>query len=145
MRIRDEYVIKEIHNVPYLLPYGQGNVLHLPGVQLNETGVVLCERLMGREFSEEECKTILREIASNQDTESDEDAILFLETLKNKNVIVEELWEKTPAQKENHFIIAGIGVSVYAPSSYIAKELELFRVDSLTHTVNRKKVGRVRS
>ncbi|MBP5266575.1 MAG: PqqD family protein [Lachnospiraceae bacterium] len=138
MKVRKEYMIKEVEGKSYLLPYGQGIALHFNGTALDEDGVFLWE-FIRQGYDEAACAA---ELAKHRGVSADSEEVLstvrdFFQILENLDIINRRKQHLIgPLADYDVFEIAGLRVMYNGPREYIAPELQLYRVKSTMEPVN---------
>ena len=139
MKIRKEYMVKYVDDVPYLLPYGQGIAQKFYGLRLDSDEVFLWE-LIQEHYDEIGCVHEMAEHKNippeNQDA-VEQKVANFFEILEQYNII-ERNQRKLIGPLEDHdlFEIAGMTLMYNGPKEYIPAELEPYRMASAMQPVN---------
>ena len=92
MKQNNSFLLKEIAEVPYLLPYGQMIANHKRGLKTNSTGVYLWN-LLAEELSMEEViskSAAYYEVSEEELPEFKEEITKFVEQLKSYGIVVEK-------------------------------------------------------
>ncbi len=109
------YILKELDDVPYLLPYGQMIADHRRGIKLNETGVFFWH-LLEDDLTLDEILYAGKkhyQIPNESSTDFENDIKEFIQTLLAHNILLESSFAK-PAQvfDEKHIRIAGLNIKL---------------------------------
>lgn len=129
MKRNDQYVLKELSGIPYLLPYGQTQADHKRGSRLNETGVFLWN-LLEQEHNREELISACAEYYGT--TEEDipsltADIDQFLENLNARDYLTES--PKNPFLKstsEKHIKVGNLILKLAGAPEAFSEYFDLF-------------------
>lgn len=109
MKRNDQYVLKELNGIPYLLPYGQTQADHKRGSRLNETGAFLWN-LLEQEHNREELIAACAEYygTAQKDLPSlAADIDQFLENLNVMGYLTESAYNPSIKMESGKYIKAG--------------------------------------
>jgi len=132
MRQNKGFVLKEIENIPYLLPYGQMIADRKRGMQINATGAYLWNLLEQDctldELIEQSAKYY--EVPTVDLEEFQNDISRFVQQLVTYGIVI-----KDPDVDANadcmFFSIAGLGIKLLGPAQAFPQEFRPFEVTSL--------------
>lgn len=129
MKRNNDYILKRLSGVPFLLPFGQAQADFKHGLRLNETGAFLWELL-----AEERSKTeLLACCASRYEASGEEISLLSadIDRFCDTMLLAEALCREEPVAisggKRFFFAIAGLCVELYGPKEAIPGKLFPFR------------------
>ncbi|MBR4083967.1 MAG: PqqD family peptide modification chaperone [Lachnospiraceae bacterium] len=123
MRQNKSFILREIANIPYLLPYGQMMADRKHGVQVNATGAYLW-KLLEQECTMEElfrCSAEYYEIPSEDLTEFQNDIRQFVKQLISYGIVIDEPYVNTNLHSVT-LSIAGLGVKLLGPAQAFPQE-----------------------
>lgn len=127
MRQNKSFVLREIENVTYLLPYGQMMADRKRGMQINATGAYLW-KLLEQDCSMEElvaCSAEYYDIPSEDLSEFGNDIRRFIKQLIAYGIIIDEPYVNT-APDSITLSIAGLGVKLMGPTAAFPQEFYSF-------------------
>lgn len=131
MKQTDGFALQSIHNVPYLLPYGQRIAEQRRGLRLNESGVFLWNSLP-RAADRDELLTIFSdhyEASSEELPELKRDMDAFLDELCAWGMLEEE---KAPSGVRHTLNMGGMSVHLFMPPQIELTQFAPFAADAQT-------------
>ena len=131
MRQNNGFVLREIDNIPYLLPYGQMLADRKRGIQINDTGVWLWN-LLDQEHSLEEVFALAAayyDIPAEDSDAFQDDIHCFIKQLLAYGILLDESYE---SQHKNNMTlsIGGLGILLNGPEEAFPAEFHSFAVTS---------------
>lgn len=113
MKQNPNYILKELAQVPYLLPYGQMIADHRRGIKLNETGVYFWN-LLKEDMTLEEilyAGKVHYQIPDDNLSEFEQDIKIYINTLLSHNILLDDSVKiNTSAFDEKYVNIAGLHI-----------------------------------
>lgn len=132
MRHNKGFVLKEIENIPYLLPYGQMIADRKRGMQINATGAYLWNLLEQdctlNELIEQSAKYY--EVPTEDLEEFQNDISRFVQQLISYGIVIEAPGVDANADSM-FFSIAGLGIKLLGPAQAFPQEFRPFEVTGL--------------
>lgn len=131
MKRNNDYILRKIAKIPYLLPVGQTIADQRRGIRLNETGVYLWG-LLKRERTLEELTGLCAEYYSVDNSrlpQLREDILQFITYLKNYNMLI---CSDTPCIEEPFYKcleIAGLKCRLYGSPKAFPSEFDAFQCE----------------
>lgn len=152
MRQNENYVLKRIAKVPYLLPVGQLIADQRRGIRINETGAYLW-KLLKKDLSAEELSRLCAEhyaVKPESLPRLEEDIREFVSQLASQGILI-PVSQPCPEESSHPFSdfykcirIAGLTCTLYGPAQAFPPELDAFvcvskenphqRIQVLAHT-----------
>jgi len=127
------YILREIHNIPYLLPIGQMVAEHRKGVQLNETGAYLWSLLSTERSMEELFDQCARrfEVPDSEVPEMRSHICQFTEALIQKGfLLTASSFIATGAPLYKCINIAGLSIALHGPEAAFSDKFDMFSVQT---------------
>lgn len=144
MKQNPHYILREIHNIPYLLPVGQLIVDHRKGVQLNDTGAYLWN-LLSEERSLEELFDLCAkrfEIPDSDVPEMRSHICRFTNSLMQKGLLLADAPHiTTSAPFYKCLNIAGLTIALYGPADAFWDKLDNFSIPDDNASVFSKNIA----
>lgn len=132
MKQNKSFLLREIANVPYLLPYGQMIADHKRGMKINATGVYLW-KLLEQERTLEELLSLSAayyDISTAERPAFDADITQFIKQLISYGIIEDnDTNDKASGSDELLFSIAGLGIRLTGPEGAFPAEFSGFTVN----------------
>lgn len=131
MRQNNGFVLKEIDNIPYLLPYGQMQADRKRGIQINDTGVYLW-KLLEQEHTLEEVQALSAEYYNIPKEELDSfhnDIYCFIRLLLAYGILLDDS-SKYRHKNNMTLSIGGLGILLNGPREAFPTEFCPFVVNS---------------
>lgn len=129
MRRNDQYVLKKLSGIPYLLPYGQTQADHKVGSRLNETGAFLWN-LLEQDHDREDLIAACAEYYGSTEEQLPSltaDIDRFLESMNAKDYLAENI--KSPSLKSasgKHIKAGNLTLKLIGTSEAISENFDLF-------------------
>ena len=134
MQQNKSFVLREIENVPYLLPYGQMIADHMYGMKMNNTAVYLWS-LMEEDISMDTLLSLCAkhyEIADTERKEFENDIRSFIGHMLSLGVITDTAnLPSIPSSAECLLSIAGLSLRIQGPKEAFPPEYAPFETDAL--------------
>ena len=135
MQQNKSFILRQIEQVPYLLPYGQMIADHMKGMKLNATAVYLWE-LLEEEIS---MSDLLMRCAKHYEISKEElpafenDIRTFLGNMMSLGAITDkQSIPSIPSSSERILSIAGLSVRLQGPEDSFPQEFDPFVTDAVT-------------
>ena len=129
MRRNDQYVLKKLSGIPYLLPYGQTQADHKRGCRLNETGAFLWN-LLEKDHDRENLITACAEYYGTTEEQLPSlaaDIDRFLESMNASDYLVDN--PKIPSLKSasgKHIRAGNLTLKLIGTSEALSENFDLF-------------------
>lgn len=137
------YILRKIHNIPYLLPVGQLIAEHRRGVQLNETGACLWNMLSTERSLEELVSQCAQrfEVPDSEIEEMRRDICHFTDSLIRKGLLLADIPTViTSAPFYKYINIAGQTIALYGPEAAFSNKLDMFYIPEAEANLSENKV-----
>lgn len=137
MKQNQNYLLRELGSVPYLLPYGQMIADFKHGMQINDTGVYIWNLLEEEKSLEELLSACSSHYAISEENLSDfrEDITAFLKLLISHGIIEDEdnslIFTET-SYEEKFLTIGNLGLKFIGPNESFPKDFSLFLASECT-------------
>lgn len=132
MKQNPNYILKELAQVPYLLPYGQMIADHRRGIKLNETGVYFWN-LLKEDMTLEEILYAGQkhfQISAENILEFEQDIKTYLNTLLMHNILIDDsAKDNTSVFDEKYISIAGLHIKFINFYTAFPEEFNTFLSD----------------
>ncbi len=129
MKQNESFLLREIENVPYLLPYGQMIADRMRGIRINDTGIYLW-KLLEQERTLSEVLSLCAdyyEIPEEEMTEFQADITRFIQQLISYGIIEDSAPSQVPDNFEDlDFTIGELHLKLSGPREAFPREFEAF-------------------
>ncbi len=129
MKQNKSFLLREIENVPYLLPYGQMIADQMRGIRINDTGIYLW-KLLEQERTLSELISLCAayyEILESEMAEFQADITAFIQQLISYGMIEDAPRHKVPDSFEDlYFTIGGLKLKLSGPTEAFPQEFQAF-------------------
>ena len=133
MKQNPTYLLREIENVPYLLPYGQMIADRKRGMKINSTGIYLW-KLLEQNLNMNELLTLSAayyEIPDKELPSFQSDIKQFIQQLISYGIILDTDDTFSPSAQEDQYLsIAGLTLSLSGPTAAFPPQFNAFCIDA---------------
>lgn len=132
MKQNPSYLLREIENVPYLLPYGQMIADRKRGMKINSTGIYLW-KLLEQDISMNELLSLSAayyEVPDNELSEFQSDITQFIKQLIAYGIVLDTNDLFPSSEVKWYLSIAGLTLSLSGPTDAFPAQFNAFRIDA---------------